>query len=321
MLSAMEVKLGRAISVQAAGVIGTGVGKSLTVSILCRLFHEDGYRVAPFKALNLTNVTYMDDEGREFGYSQALQAVAAGMQPDYRTNPFTPKPLGGGRFDLILEGKVVGRYTPAAGVLKEVLREAVGAETLYDKVVESVKRCLDYLLRNYEVVCIEGSGPSKLPGLGYLSKFLDVPNMRTAELASAPVILLSSSLDSTLACMLSLSAKEREMVKGVILNRFSYKDIEEEFVKEVGAPRKLFEVGLNRVEEEYAKRLGEIGFQIELLGQIPYLEELSGLPPLDPIFSDKRVDMGTWKEIVPKLAEKVRNRINLKKIYKTINLI
>jgi adenosylcobyric acid synthase len=203
---------GKAISIQAAGTIGTGVGKSLIVSLLCRLFYEDGYKVTPFKALNLTNVTYTDEEGKEFGFSQALQAIAAGIQPDYRTNPFTPKPLGNGKFDLILEGKVIEGYTPTIGILKEALREIVGAETFYDKVINSVKMCLDYLLKNYEIVCIEGSGPSKLLGLGYLSKLLDIPNMKTAELASAPVILISDSLDSVLPTyMLNLSAKEKEM--------------------------------------------------------------------------------------------------------------
>jgi cobyric acid synthase len=310
---------GKAISVQAAGTIGTGVGKSLTVSLLCRLFYEDGYKVAPFKALNLTNVTYKDDEGREFGYSQALQAIAAGIQPDYRTNPFTPKPLGNGKFDLILEGKIIERYSPATGILK-ALREIVGIENFYERVMNSVKKCLDYLLKNYDIVCIEGSGPSKLLGLGYLSKFLDIPNMKTAELASAPVILISDSLDSLLlTCMLSLSAKEKEMVKGVILNRFSFKNIEREFVKDIGIPQKFFEVGIDRIEKEYIKKFGEIGVP-EVIGYIPYLEELSSLPDLDPLFSDKKVDIKTWKEIIPKVAGKVRNKINLKKIYKIMQI-
>ena len=95
----------KAIAIQAAGITGTGIGKSLMVALLCRLFSEDGYKVAPFKALNLTNVVYRDGEGREFGYSQALQAIAAGIEPNYRMNPFTPKPLGNGEFELILEGE------------------------------------------------------------------------------------------------------------------------------------------------------------------------------------------------------------------------
>ena len=76
--------------------------------MLCRLFKEDGHKVAPFKTLNLTPVTYVKD-GREFGYAQALQAIAAGQELDYRMNPYTPKPLSNGRFDIFLEGKCIER--------------------------------------------------------------------------------------------------------------------------------------------------------------------------------------------------------------------
>jgi len=60
-------------------------------ALLFRLFREYGYKVVPYKTLNLTRVTYVKD-GKEFGYAQALQAIAAGLEPDYRMNPFTPKP-------------------------------------------------------------------------------------------------------------------------------------------------------------------------------------------------------------------------------------
>jgi len=95
------------IMVQATG-FGTGIGKSFLVALLCRLFKEDGHKVAPFKTLNLTPVTCVKDV-REFGYAQALQAIAAGQEPDYRMNPYTPKPLGNGRFDIFLEGKCIER--------------------------------------------------------------------------------------------------------------------------------------------------------------------------------------------------------------------
>jgi len=121
--------------------------------------------------------------------------------------------------------------------------------------------------------------------------------------------------------MLNLPAKEKEMIKGVILNRFFIKDIEKEVVRDIGIPQKFFEIGINRIEKEYIKKFSEVGISAELIGYIPYLEELSKLPPLDPLFSDKRVDMETWKEIIPKVAKKVKNKINLKKIYKMINLI
>jgi len=310
--------MGKAIAVQAAGVTGTGVGKSLTVALLCRLFSEDGYRVAPFKALNLTNVTYRDEGGREFGYSQALQAVAAGVEPDYRMNPFTPKPLGNGEFELILEGNAVGRFRVSPLMfLREVIRGVAGVDEFYGRVMDSVKRCLHYLMDRYDVVCIEGSGPSKLRGLGFFSRLLDIPNMDTAKLASAPVILLTGSMDSAAATYHYLPKEERDFVKGVIVNRLQQRNLEKEIVEEMGVPRGIFERGVRGIEEGWLKNLS---VPVEFLGEIPYLEELSKIPPLDPLFSEEKVELDSWRQIVPKIAEKVRGKVKIKEIYRIIGL-
>jgi len=309
----------KTIAIQGAGVSGTGCGKSLIVAILCRLFAEDGYRVAPFKALNLTNVTYVDDDGREYGYSQVLQAVAAGVEPDYRMNPFTPKPLGDGAFDIILEGKVVERNVkPLKMILAfmgEGLRRIVGAGTLYDRVIESVKCCLDFLLDNYDIVCIEGSGPSKLRGLGFFSRLMDIPNMITVKMASAPVILLAGSIDSAIATYNYLDNDERKFIKGILLNRFNYYSLEREIVEGMGVPRRLFEIGVKRIEGDWLKKFN---ISLEVLGSIPYLEELSNLPDLDPLVSEERIDLNVWRRLVPRLAEKVRKNIDLDKIYRVM---
>jgi len=312
---------GRALSIQGAGIVGTGIGKSLTVALLCRLFSEDGYKVAPFKALNLTNVTYKDENGGELGYSQALQAIAAGVEPDYRMNPFIPKPVGDGKFDLILEGRIVEKgYRVGIGLVKEQFRRIVETETLYKKVMDSVKRCLEYLLANYDIVCIEGSGPSKLKGLGYFSKLLDIPNMEVAKLASAPVILLANGLDSAIATYQFLPDEERRMVKGVILNRFTYRKLEKEIIEGIGVPQNLFEYGVERIEKEFIETFRKGGISVEIMGSMPYFEELSGLPDIDPLVSDTRIEMSVWKQVIPKIAEKARKRINLKKIYRELNL-
>ena len=109
------------VMIQATG-FGTGVGKSFVVALLCRLFKEDGYKVAPFKTLNLTPVTYVKN-GKEFGYAQALQAIAAGQEPDYRMNPYTLKPLGNGRFDIFLEGECIKRnFDPEKEFIKASLK-------------------------------------------------------------------------------------------------------------------------------------------------------------------------------------------------------
>jgi len=306
---------GRALSIQGAGILGTGIGKSLTVALLCRLFSKDGYKVAPFKALNLTNVTYKDEDGREFGYSQALQAIAAGVKPDYRMNPFTPKPVGRGKFDIILEGITIEKgYKVGVSLVKEQFKRIVGSD-FHKKVMESVKHCLKYLLSNYDIVCIEGSGPSKLKGLGYLSRILDIPNMDVARLASAPVILLANGLDSVMATYQLLSEEERGMVRGVILNRFPYREIEKEVVEGIGVPPRLFEYGVKKIEKESIKAL-HAQTPLEIMGSLPYFHELSGLPDIDPLVSDERIDVDLWKQVIPKIAEKARRRIDLRKIYR-----
>ena len=316
----MPVLRAGTVAIQGAGVSGTGCGKSLIVAILCRLFAEDGYGVAPFKALNLTNVTYVDGDGREYGYSQVLQAVAAGVKPDYRMNPFTLKPLGGGAFDIILEGRIVERNVkPLRMILAfigEDLRRIVGAETLYDRVIKSIKRCLDFLLDNYDIVCIEGSDPSKLRGLGFLSRLIDIPNMITVKMASAPVILLAGSIDSAIATYNYLD-DERKFIRGVLLNRFNYYSLEREIVEGMGVPRRLFEIGIKRIEEDWLKRFN---INLEVIGSIPYLEELSSLPDLDPLVSEERVNLDVWRRLMPGLAEKVRKNIDLNKIYKIMGI-
>ncbi|MCC6019617.1 MAG: AAA family ATPase [Candidatus Verstraetearchaeota archaeon] len=308
----------KAIAIQAAGVTGTGIGKSLTVALLCRLFSEDGYKVAPFKALNLTNVVYRDSEGREFGYSQALQAIAAGIEPDYRMNPFTPKPLGNGEFELILEGRVIERYSMSLiGLMREGVKMFAHVNEFYNRIMSSIESCLHYLMSNYDIVCIEGTGPSKVLGIGFLSKLLDIPNMWIAKLASAPVILLTSSIDSAAATYHYLSEEERGIVKGVIINRFQQRDLRREIVEEMGVPEGIFKYGVRKVEETWLKTLS---IPIEVLGEIPYLEELSKIPPLDPLFSRERVNLDEWKEIIPKIARKVRKSIDMGKLYKLMGI-
>jgi len=141
------------VMIQATG-FGTGTGKSFLVALLCRIFKEDGYKVAPFKALNLTGVTYLKNK-REFGYSQVLQCQAAGIEPDWRTNPFTIKPKGNGLFDIILEGKCIEEnYDPERSFIKEILKEIVGFKKENKKIKEAILKCFDSLSEEFDfIVC------------------------------------------------------------------------------------------------------------------------------------------------------------------------
>ena len=91
----------------------SSAGKSLLAAGLCRLFSQDGWRVAPYKSQNMALNSFITRDGLEMGRAQALQAQAAGVEPDVRMNPLLLKPTGDAGSQVILMGRVLGDY-PAA---------------------------------------------------------------------------------------------------------------------------------------------------------------------------------------------------------------
>ena len=86
----------------------SSVGKSVLCAALLRIFRQDGLRCAPFKAQNMALNAYVTRDGLEMGRAQAMQAQAAGIEPDVRMNPVLLKPTGDRRSQVILDGKAVG---------------------------------------------------------------------------------------------------------------------------------------------------------------------------------------------------------------------
>ena len=89
----------------------SGAGKSLLVTALCRIFREDGYKVAPFKSQNMALNSFITKDGAEMGRAQVVQAEAAGIEPDARMNPILLKPTTDVGSQVIVLGQVMGNMS------------------------------------------------------------------------------------------------------------------------------------------------------------------------------------------------------------------
>lgn len=185
-------------------------GKSVLCTALCRIFREDGLRVAPFKSQNMSLNAYVTFDGGEIGRAQGVQAEAAGIKATVDMNPILLKPKGDAISQVILQGKPWGDIH-AGTYWREHFPE------LWRGVQESLVR----LGGQYDVIVIEGAGsPAEINLRGR-----DMANMAVAELADAPVILVAdidrggvfASLIGTLEL---LSDRERARVRGLVINKF-----------------------------------------------------------------------------------------------------
>jgi adenosylcobyric acid synthase len=186
----------------------SGVGKSVLATALCRVLSEDRYRVAPFKAQNMSLNAAVTEDGGEIGRAQAEQAQAAGVQPTVAMNPILLKPEADTRSQLVVLGKVVGfataDYWRARSELWGVVADALGE-----------------LRRSCEVVVIEGAGsPAELN-----LHDVDLANMRVAAEADANVILVGDIerggvFAQLLGTLDLLPAAERARVRALVVNKF-----------------------------------------------------------------------------------------------------
>jgi len=197
----------RALMVQGTA---SNAGKSVLVTALCRIFRQDGYRVAPFKAQNMSLNAYVTADGGEIGRAQGVQAEAAGALATVAMNPVLLKPKGDSVAQVIIHGRPVGDFT-AQGYREDCLSRA------WQAVRESYAR----LSKDYDVVVIEGAGSPAEVNL----REKDIANMRVAALAEAPVLLVAdidrggvfAQVVGTLALLLP---EEAARVRGVVINKF-----------------------------------------------------------------------------------------------------
>lgn len=217
----------------------SGAGKSMLCTALCRIFSQDGYRVAPFKSQNMALNSYVTRDGLEMGRAQVVQAQAAGIEPDVRMNPVLLKPCSDTGSQVIVQGEVRGRM-PAAEYFRY-------KKQLIPEILEAYRS----LSAQYDVIVIEGAGSPAEINL----KADDIVNMGLAKLVNAPVLLAGdidrggvfAQLYGTVAL---LEPDERARVGGLVINKFR------------GDPT-ILHPGLSMLEART---------QIPVLGVVPYLD-------------------------------------------------
>ena len=152
----------------------SSAGKSLVAAGLCRIFRQDGLRVAPFKSQNMALNSYVTREGLEMGRAQVVQAQAAGVEPSVRMNPILLKPQSDTGSQVILNGTVWAALSAA-----EYYRRK-------PELVPHVLRAYESLAAENDVIVIEGAGSPAEINL----KENDIVNMGMARMAKAPVLLV-----------------------------------------------------------------------------------------------------------------------------------
>ena len=217
----------------------SNAGKSLLAAALCRIFKQDGYRVAPFKSQNMALNAFITAAGGEMGRAQVVQAEAAGLAPDVRMNPILLKPTTDVGSQVIVNGQVVGNMR---------------AMEYYRRKREFLPAVLDAyagLDREYDVLVIEGAGS---PAEINLKQDAFV-NMGLAKLVDAPVLLIGDIDRGGVFAQLYgtvelLEPDERARIKGLIINKFRG-DVE------------ILRPGLAMLEEKT---------HLPVLGVVPYLK-------------------------------------------------
>lgn len=227
----------------------SNAGKSMLTAAFGRILSQDGIKVAPFKAQNMSNNSFVTHDGLEMARAQVVQAQACRVAPDIRMSPVLLKPGSDTGSQVIVNGKPVGNM----GVFEY--------RDYKEKIRTEVCTAYDSLAEEYDAIVLEGAGS---PGEVNLKKY-DIVNMRMALYAEAPVLLIGDIdrggvFASFVGTMDVLDQWERDLVAGFIVNKFR------------GDARLLDDAF------EYVKNYTSV----DVLGTIPYLPR-HGIPEEDSV--------------------------------------
>ncbi len=234
---------------------GSDVGKSIVAAAFCRIFRQDGYSPAPFKAQNMALNSYATPEGLEIGRAQAVQAEAAGIPCHTDMNPLLLKPSSDHTSQVVLHGKPIGNkdaydYWRPPSVSPLGGREARGERIDFR---QEVCAAFDRLATKYNPIVMEGAGSIAEMNL----KDRDLVNMSMARHAKADVLLVGDIdrggvFASVYGSIMLQAPEERKMIKGVIINKFR-------------GDMRLFAEGRKMLEDICG---------VPVLGVIPYYQDI-----------------------------------------------
>ena len=228
---------------------GSDVGKSIVAAAFCRIFRQDGYRPAPFKAQNMALNSYATPEGYEIGRAQAVQAEAAGIPCHTDMNPLLLKPSSDHTSQVVLHGKPIGNknaYDYWRGKGQEVRGERIDFR-------QEVCAAFDRLAAKYNPIVLEGAGSIAEINL----KDRDLVNMSMAKHAQADVILVGDIdrggvFASVYGSIMLQTPEEQKLIKGIIINKFR-------------GDMRLFDEGRRMLEDICG---------VPVLGVIPYYKDI-----------------------------------------------
>jgi adenosylcobyric acid synthase len=230
---------------------GSDVGKSIVAAAFCRIFKQDGYNPAPFKAQNMALNSYATPDGLEIGRAQAVQAEAAGIPCHTDMNPLLLKPNSDHTSQVVLHGKPIGNKDAYDYWRKRSERLEVRSERIDFRA--EVHAAFDRLASRYNPIVMEGAGSIAEINL----KDRDLVNMSMAQHAKADVILVGDIdrggvFASVYGSIMLQSPEDRKRIKGIIINKFR-------------GDMRLFDEG---------RRMLEGICSIPVLGVIPYYKDI-----------------------------------------------
>ncbi len=269
----------------------SGAGKSTVAIGLCRLFSDQGYKVAPFKAQNMSSNFFTTLGGSKMALVQAIQAVAARKEPDPRMNPILLKPLGEYRSMVFLNGRFYS----------EMYAREYYEKFVFQQGFTMVLKALDSLRSENDIIVIEGAGsPSEIN----IAKY-DIANMLLAQEVVAPVIIVADierggCFASIVGTAQLLKPVHRALVKGFLINKFR-------------GDVTLLAPAIKEVQKMTKKRI---------LGIIPRIE--FNLPEEDSLVGSvvgkAEVPRESWNWQIDLIAKAIKENIDMTRMSKVVGL-